>query len=97
MFKFLGVTITNNLSWTTHVNETFKMAQQRLFFLRRLMKFGMTIRTLTKFNNKSILSGCSMAWYGNCSAQDCEKLQKIVNIAQTITLSRIAMGNAELQ
>ncbi|XP_048449038.1 voltage-dependent L-type calcium channel subunit beta-2-like [Rhincodon typus] len=30
--KFLGVTITDNLSWTSHVDATVKKAQQRLFF-----------------------------------------------------------------
>eukprot|EP00061_Rhincodon_typus_P008526 g31216.t1 len=37
--KLLGVTITENLSSTSHV----KKAQQRLFFLRRLRKFSMSI------------------------------------------------------
>eukprot|EP00061_Rhincodon_typus_P001863 g15990.t1 len=31
--KFLRVTITDNLSWTSHVNATVKKAQQHLFFL----------------------------------------------------------------
>eukprot|EP00061_Rhincodon_typus_P012713 g38615.t1 len=30
--KFLGVTITDNLSWASHVDATVKKAQQRLFF-----------------------------------------------------------------
>eukprot|EP00061_Rhincodon_typus_P015464 g43150.t1 len=45
--KFLGVTITNNVSWTSHIDATVKKAQLRLFFLRRLRKFSMSIRTLT--------------------------------------------------
>eukprot|EP00061_Rhincodon_typus_P005660 g25455.t1 len=47
--KFLGVMITNNLSWTAHIDATVKVAQQRLFFLRQLRKFGMSIRSLTNF------------------------------------------------
>eukprot|EP00061_Rhincodon_typus_P004681 g23174.t1 len=38
--KFPGVTITNDLFWTSHVNATVKKAQQHLFFLRQLRKFG---------------------------------------------------------
>eukprot|EP00061_Rhincodon_typus_P008649 g31447.t1 len=38
--KFPGVTITNNLSWTSHLDATAKKAQQHLFFLRQLRKFG---------------------------------------------------------
>eukprot|EP00061_Rhincodon_typus_P001848 g15948.t1 len=41
--KFLDVTITGNLSWTSHVHATVKKAQQCLFFLRWLRKFGMSI------------------------------------------------------
>eukprot|EP00061_Rhincodon_typus_P003506 g20251.t1 len=47
--KFLRVTITDNLSWTSHVDATVKMTQQRLFFFRQLRKFGMSIRSLTNF------------------------------------------------
>eukprot|EP00061_Rhincodon_typus_P001080 g13662.t1 len=47
--KFLRVTITNDLSWTSHVNVMVRKTQQHLFFLRRLRKFGMSIRTLTNF------------------------------------------------
>eukprot|EP00061_Rhincodon_typus_P008224 g30650.t1 len=85
--KFLGVTITDNLSWTSHIDATVKKTQQCLFFLRRLRKFGMSIRTLTNFYRRtieSVLFGCITAWYGNCSVQDHEKLQKVVHVAQTI-------------
>eukprot|EP00061_Rhincodon_typus_P014096 g40908.t1 len=66
--KFLTVTITDDLSWASHVNATVKKAQQCLFFLRRVRKFVMSIRMLTNFYRctiESILSGCIAAWYGN--------------------------------
>ena len=34
--KLLGVTITNNLSWNLHINETTKKASKRLYVLRQL-------------------------------------------------------------
>eukprot|EP00061_Rhincodon_typus_P001865 g15993.t1 len=86
--KFLGVMITDNLSWTSHVDVTVKRAQQHLSFLRRLRKFGMSIGMLTNFYRctiESTLSGCITAWRGNCFAQDHKKLQKVVCTAQTIT------------
>eukprot|EP00061_Rhincodon_typus_P011641 g36814.t1 len=55
---------------------------------QRLRKFDMSIRTLINFyrcTTESILSGFITAWYGNCSAQDCKKLQKVACTAQTIT------------
>eukprot|EP00061_Rhincodon_typus_P013678 g40203.t1 len=63
--KLLGETITNNLSWASHIDVMVKKAQQHLFFLRRLRKFGMSIRTLTSFNRgtiESTLSGYITAW-----------------------------------
>eukprot|EP00061_Rhincodon_typus_P014416 g41417.t1 len=86
--KFFGVTITDNLSYTTHVDATVKKAQQRLLFFRRLRKFGVPITFLTNFYRctiESTVSGTIMAWYGNCSAQDHKKLQMVVCTAQTIT------------
>eukprot|EP00061_Rhincodon_typus_P006989 g28207.t1 len=86
--KFLGVTTIDNLSWTSHVDATVRKAQQHLFFLRQFRKFAMSIKSLTNFYRytiESILSSCIMAWYGNRSAQDRYKLQRVVCTAQTIT------------
>eukprot|EP00061_Rhincodon_typus_P007754 g29760.t1 len=86
--KFLRVTITDNLSWTSHVDAMVKKAQQCVFFLRQVRKCGMSIGTLTNFYRctiESILSRCIKTWYGNCSTQDCKKLRKMVCTAQTIT------------
>eukprot|EP00061_Rhincodon_typus_P010975 g35648.t1 len=76
--KFLGVMITNNLSWSTHIDAKVKKAQQHLYFLRRLRKFGMSFKAFTnfyKFTIEGIRSRYITAWYGNCSAQDCRKLE----------------------
>eukprot|EP00061_Rhincodon_typus_P003204 g19532.t1 len=55
--KFLGVTITNNnLSWCSQTDVTVKKAQQHLFFLRQLRKFGMSIKPLTNFYRCTIES-----------------------------------------
>ena len=61
-------------------------------FLRRLRKFDMSTSTLINFYRctiKSILSGCITAWSGSCSAQDRKELQKVVNVAQSITQSSL--------
>jgi hypothetical protein len=60
--KFLGVDITDKLKWSTHTDSVVKKAQQRLFNLRRLKKFGLTPKTLTNFYRctiESILSSCN--------------------------------------
>eukprot|EP00061_Rhincodon_typus_P006206 g26593.t1 len=78
--------MTNDVSWTSHISMTVKKARQRLFFLRQLRKFGMSKRSLTNLYRctiKSILSLC-ITWYGNCSAQDHKKLQKVMCTAHII-------------
>ena len=74
-FKFLGVHITNKLSWSKHTKTVMKRAQQNLIPHRRLKTFGMGSQLLKRFYSctiesilTSILTGCITAWYGNCSA-----------------------------
>ena len=46
-FKFLGVHITEDLTWTNNTTTLVKRAQQRLYFLRQ--KFGMAPQVLCKY------------------------------------------------
>ena len=48
-FKFLGVHITNKLTWSKHTKPVLKRAQQHLFHLRRLKRYGMNPQILKKF------------------------------------------------
>ena len=87
-FKFLGVHITDKLKWSNHTDSVVKKAQQRLFNLTRLKKFGLSPKALTNFYRctiESILSGCITAWYGNCSAHNRKALQRVVRSAQCTT------------
>eukprot|EP00061_Rhincodon_typus_P003765 g20912.t1 len=62
--KLLGVMIAINLFSSIHTDMRVKKAQQCLYFLRRLRKFDMSMKTLSKFNGytiESILSRCIMA------------------------------------
>ena len=65
-----------------------KKAQQRLFNLRRLKKFGLSRKALKHFYRctiERILLGCITAWYGNCSTHNRKALQRVVRSAQRIT------------
>ena len=53
-FKFLGVHITNYLSWSKHTKTVVKKAQQNLFTLRRLKRFGMGPQILKSFYSCTI-------------------------------------------
>jgi hypothetical protein len=84
--KFLDVHITEDLTWTNNTTLV-KRAQQRLYFLKRLKKFGMPPQVLSKYyccTIKSILTGCITAWYRNCTVYGCKALQRVVKMFQYI-------------
>ncbi len=86
-FKFLGVHITEDLTWSAHTDAVLKMSHQRLFFLRRLRKFGMSPSILRSFYTctvESILTGCITAWFGNSTAGNRKALQRVVRTARHI-------------
>ncbi|KAM9419279.1 uncharacterized protein ACWYII_022498 [Salvelinus alpinus] len=67
-FKFLGVHITNKLTWSKHTKTIVK--RENLIPLRRLKLFVIGPQILKRFYSctiESILTGCITAWYGNCS------------------------------
>ena len=82
-FKFLGVHITNNLSWSKHTKTVVKRARLRLFPLRSPdpLFYSCTIN--------SILTGCITACNGNCSASDHKALQGVERTAQYITGAKL--------
>ncbi len=79
--KFLGVHITEDLTWTTNTMSLSKKAQQRLHFLRRLKRASLPPPI---FTIESALTSCITVWYGNCSAADRKTLQQTVNTAAKI-------------
>ena len=82
-FKFLGIHITDKLKWSNHTDSVVKMAQQCLFNLRRLKKYGFT--NFYKCTIESNLLGCITTWYGNCTTCIGRALQRVVRSAQRIT------------
>ncbi len=70
--KFLGVHITEDLTWTTNTKSISKKAQQRLHFLRRLKRASLPPPILTTFYRgtiESVLTSCITVWYGNWTAR----------------------------
>ncbi len=55
-FKFLGVHITEDLTWSAHTDAVLKKSHQRLFFLRQLRKFGMSPSILRSFHTCTVES-----------------------------------------
>ena len=63
------------------MDKVVKVARKRLFFLRRLKKFGMDSVILTNFYRctiESILPGCITVCYGSCTDRDRKALRSVV-------------------
>ena len=89
---FLGVHITNKLSWSKHTKTVVKRARQCLFPLRRLTIFAMGPQILKRFYSctiESIHTSCITAWYGNLSASNNKVQQRVVRKAQYITGAKL--------
>lgn len=87
-FKFLGVYISEDLSWTLNTSTLVKKAQQHLYFLRRLKKARLSPKILVNFYRctvESNLTNCTTVWVGGCSMADRKALQRVVKTAQHIT------------
>ena len=86
-FRFLGVQISDDLSWTDNISSNIKKAQQRLHFLRVLRKNNLDRKLLLAFYRSSIeslLTYCISTWYGSCTEADRVRLQRTVRAAQRI-------------
>ncbi|KAK0133374.1 putative RNA-directed DNA polymerase from transposon BS [Merluccius polli] len=85
--KFLGVHISEDLSWTTNSASLAKKAQRRLYFLRKLKRAKAPTPILNSFYRgtiESILTSCITVWGGSCTAYSRKALQRIVNTAGKI-------------
>ncbi len=91
-FKYLGVNISEDLTWTTHIQTQVKKARQRLYHLRQLRKLRVSPTILKTFYSgtiESVLTQCISVWYGNSSSQDCKALQRVVRLAERISGSAL--------
>ncbi len=91
-FKYLDVNISEDLTWTAHIQTQVKKARQRLYHLRQLRKSRVSPAILKTFYSgaiESVLTQCISVWYGNPSNQDCKALQRVVRLAERISGSAL--------
>ncbi len=77
-FKYLGVNISEDLTWTAHIQTQVKKARQRLYHLRQLRKFRVSPAILKTFYSgaiESVLTQYISVWYNNATNQDCKALE----------------------
>ncbi|PVD36156.1 hypothetical protein C0Q70_03130 [Pomacea canaliculata] len=93
VFRYLGTVIDGRLSFSAHVNQVYKKAQQRLYLLRRLRSFDVSsgvLETVYRSLVESILSFNIAAWYGHLLVKDKAILARIIHQANKI------IGQAQL-
>ena len=86
-FKFLGTIISSDLAWENNTDAVVKKAQQRLFFLRQLKKFGLRREILVQFYCsaiESILTFSICVWFGGISHRQRSRLDRVVKTASKI-------------
>ncbi|KAK3513392.1 hypothetical protein QTP70_014217 [Hemibagrus guttatus] len=91
-FRYLGVHITQDLSWSCHINTVVKKARQRLYHLRRLRDFRLPSKVLRNFYSctiGSILTGNITTWFGNSTMQDRRALQRVARSAERIIRTKL--------
>ncbi|KAK1792883.1 hypothetical protein P4O66_001618 [Electrophorus voltai] len=87
-FRYLGVHISQDLSWSLHTNSLATKARQHLYHLRHLRDFRLPSKVLRNFYTctiESILTGNITDWFGNSTKQDRQALQRVVRSAERIT------------
>ncbi|KAK3568712.1 hypothetical protein QTP86_013878, partial [Hemibagrus guttatus] len=72
--KFLGTYISEDFTWSHNTQQLLRRSQQRLYFLRRLRKFGMSTEILSNFYRCTaesvITSSISVARKLHCPGQE---------------------------
>ncbi|XP_049329271.1 uncharacterized protein LOC125791563 [Astyanax mexicanus] len=86
-YRYLGVPLSSNLTWSNNTSTLVRKAHQRLYFLRRLRRAGLGSAVLTSFYRfvvESVVCSSINVWHGSCSAADRKALQRVVKAAQRI-------------
>ncbi len=82
-FRFLGSTISQDLTWDIHIDSIVKKAQQRLYFLRQLRKFNLPQELLKQFYSaiiKSVLCTSLTVWFSSATKSDLRRLHRVAGL-----------------
>ena len=86
-YKYLGVQIDRKLTFSNHVDQTYKKCQQRLYLLRRLSRLHVNSRILKAYYSchiESVLTYGLATWYRLCGLREKKKLDKVVNVGSKL-------------
>ncbi len=88
-FRYLGVYITEDLTWSANTTRLVRKAHQRLYFLRKLRRAGLGSSVLRSFYHcavESVLCTCITVRHGSWMVR---ALQRVVRAAQRTVGSRL--------
>lgn len=74
--KFLGVNISDHLSWAQNIDVIIKLVCQCLYFIRSLKRFGLLPKSLRTYRKYPVVV---KALYDNSNAQERRRLQRVVD------------------
>ncbi|KAK0155002.1 RNA-directed DNA polymerase from mobile element jockey [Merluccius polli] len=88
-FRFLGVTVSEDLSWGRNIASATAKAQQRLYFLRKLRWSRLPQRLLLMVNFyhcavESVLTYGLLVWFSGCTSAEKEAIHRVVRAAGKI-------------
>ncbi len=86
-FKFLGVTVAEDLTWGTNTASVLGKAQQRLYYLRKLKRANLPQRLMRNFYHcavESVLTYGLLVWFSSCTKAEQQALQRVVKTAERI-------------
>ena len=88
IYKYLGILIDDHLNWHEQCSNIISRNNQRLYFIRKLQEFYIDTTIISLFYNsamESILCFCLIAYGGNITIKDENKIDSIIKKVQKVT------------
>ena len=95
-YKYLGMLLTNTITWDEHVNMLVRKCQQRMYFLRKLHRFNVSGKILHMFYRstiESIFRYCISCWGGSITSSNQKQINRVIRGARNILGSSLPSFN----
>ena len=93
-FRYLGVLLSNDMTWNDHISAITSKDHKRVFFLRKLKQAGVSaniLEMLYKSVVMSVMTYCIVLLYDALSSLDKSKLSRLQSLAQKIIGSNVLL------
>ena len=87
-YKYLGVTIDDQLKWNFHIDTVESKLNKRLYFVKKLQEFNIDKTICTLFYRsvlESVITFGITAWGGNALKNDTKRIDRLINKASKCT------------